>query len=86
MKSYEELENTLSLTRWAFFTAVVIYTISIFMLSDKIGELQSSNKKLKAEVKEYTHTVDGMRLNGISEDKIADYIEYGCIPYLEWVR
>lgn len=40
----------------------------------------------KAENARYTNTVDGLKINGWTDERIDQYIETGCVPYLEWVK
>lgn len=54
-------------------------------ISTALDDMSDSLDYCKNENARYTHTVDGLVELGWSERRIQAYLDYGCIPYLEYV-
>ena len=54
-------------------------------LGYKLGEARTSLDDCKTERDRYNSTVDGLVLNGWSDARVQQFIDYGCVPYFEHV-
>lgn len=57
-----------------------------WVYSQEIGQLTRDKTYYQKENARYTNTVEGLVAHGWTEERIAQYIEKGCVPYLEYVR
>lgn len=72
---------------YALFIGAILGGIAVDMLTrEQIKELQDENQAQAREIAQYNRTIDGMKDSGMSDKMINNYIETGCIPFMEYVK
>lgn len=70
----------------AFLGFMIGVAATLAYVANSVALLQDENQAQARQLDKYERTVDGLYSIGFTPARVNEYIEKGCVPYVEWVK